>query len=43
MDRQFTLQSLNLFANVILYLIRLPIVEKENGASPERTNQHFEI
>ncbi len=33
---------LNFFANIILYLFRVPVVEKENRASLERIRQRIE-
>lgn len=40
--QKVTFQPLNFFANIILYVFRVPVVEKENRASLERVRQRME-
>lgn len=42
LTQSVTFHPLNLFANVILYVFRVPRVEQENRASLERIRQHLE-
>lgn len=42
LTQSVTFHPLNLFANVILYVFRVPVVEKENRASLERIKTHLE-